>query len=224
MPTLIGETLNSCIASCTVREGAAPPAVVDMTRKWRNIDEFREKWSPANLNEWALTMEEKCLLSRKSPTLGMLETGYGIKAAMAWLAMQLMTANKLLGLTEERRLDSTQCMNLAAGIIKEYPCLKVSELWVFLRKWSTGGCGKKVYGAVDPTELGSDISKFIVARREMEVREMRREAAEKAAREAAEVDGRIKELCAMRGSKEWDGLPEERRRSIESYLRYYGKI
>ena len=42
MPTLIGETLNSCIASCTVREGAAPPAVVDMTRKWRNIDEFRE--------------------------------------------------------------------------------------------------------------------------------------------------------------------------------------
>jgi len=195
-----------------------------MTRKWRNVDEFSETWSPARLNEWALTMEQRCLLTRKSPTLGMLEAGYGIKAAMAWLAAQLMNSNKLLGLTVERRLDGTQCMNLAAGIIKEHPGLKVTELWVFLRKWTAGGCGKKVFGSVDPTELGSDLGKFIADRRELEVKAMRREATENAARKAAELDRRIKELCDMRGTKEWFELPEERRRSIEGFLRHYGKI
>lgn len=195
-----------------------------MMNKWRGIDQFSVTWSPSNLNEWALTREAQCMLSRTSPTLGMVEAGYGIKAAMSWLAMQLMHANKLLGLSVERRLDGTQCMNLAAGIIKEYPSLKVSELWVFLRKWSTGGCGKKVYGAVDPTELGDDIGKFIKDRREMEVMEMRKEAAEKADRESAELDRQIKKLLEMRGTKEWYELPEERRQSIEGYLRYCGKI
>lgn len=195
-----------------------------MMAKSPSIEEFSELWNPTQMNEWALTREEDCMLSTKSPTLCMVENGYGIKAAVGWLAMQLMNANRLLSLSEERRLDGTQCMNLAAGIIKEWPSLKVSEIWVFLRKWLTGALGKKVYGAIDTTELGSDIGKFIARRREMEVRRNRKEATEKAARESAALDGKIKEYSALVGSRQWDELPEDRKRSISEFLRYYGKL
>lgn len=209
---------------CAAEPRPLPLAVRAMMAKYRSIERFGETWSPAKMNEWALTREEDCMLSTKSPTLGMVETGYGIKAAVGWLAMQLLNANRLLGLSEERRLDGTQCMNLAAGIIKEWPSLKVSEIWVFLRKWLTGGLGKKVYGAIDPTELGSDIGKFIARRREMEDRKRRKEETERAARESAELDGKIKEYSALVGSRQWDELPEDRKRSISMFLRYYGKL
>lgn len=195
-----------------------------MLDKYGSVERFGETWTPAKMNEWALTREEDCLLSPKSPTLGMVEAGYGIKAAVGWLAMQLMNANRLLGLSEARRLDGTQCMSLAAGIIKEWPSLKVSELWVFLRRWLTGGMGKKVYGAVDPTELGGDIGRFIARRREMEGRKRRKEETERAARESAELDRKIMEYSELVGSRRWEELPEDRKRGISMFLRHYGKL
>lgn len=223
-PRLIGETLNSCTTICEVKTEARSPAVRGMLAKYGSIESFGATWKPAKMNEWALTQEEKCMLSTASPTLGMVEAGYGIKAAVGWLAMQLMSANQLLGLTEERRLDGTQSMSLAAGIIKEWPSLKVSELWVFLRRWLTGAFGKKVYGSIDPTEMGGDIGKFIAQRREMEVRRMRKEATEKAARDSARIDAQIKEYSEMVGSQQWAALPEDKKRSVSAFLRLYGKL
>lgn len=188
------------------------------------MDKFCETWKPAKMNEWAITKTNECMLSAESPTLGMVDAGYGIKAAAGWLAMQLMKANELLGLSEDGRLDGTQCLNLATGIIKERPSLKVSEIWVFLRKWSTGMYGKKKYGSIDPTELGDDIGKYINERREIEASEMRRRATEEAAEQSAKLDRDLEEKSALIGSKEWEGLSEERKQSISAFLRYYGRI
>lgn len=209
---------------CTADNAPLPPAVVSMKNKYPSIDEFTETWKPAKLNKWAVEKTEHCMLTPNSPTMGMLDVGYGTKAAAGWLATQLMSMNQILGLSEASRLDGTQCLNLAIGIIKEHPGLKASELWVFLRKWSTGGYGKKKYGSVDPTELGDDIGKYIRERRDAEYRARMKAETKEAEENSANIDVELAEKSALVGSKEWDGMSEERKLSVVAFLRHYGRI
>lgn len=134
-----------------------PPAVTAMLRRWPTVDAFAGAYSPANLFGWALRIRDRCLLSTISPTMGMLSMGYGPDAAGGWLAEQLISVNGLFNLPVDRQLQAPQCIVAASVWVSAYPRLKASEVWVFLADWMGGLYGKKLFGAVDLTEMGDDL-------------------------------------------------------------------
>lgn len=194
-PTRCGETLSRLGLSPgpanfpAARAGGVPaaatprpPAVAAMLARWPTIEEFRRKFSPTALFGWALRIRGRCLLTRVAPTLGMLAEGYGIEAASGWLAEQLINVNGLFNIPVDKQVQPSQCMVVASAWVSSHPSLKVSEVWVFLCDWMAGVYGKKLYGAIDLTEMGDDLARHIRSRRDAEYE--RRRVEERSRRDA----------------------------------------
>lgn len=202
-------------------ETALSPAAVRMTTAWPTAEAFGLKWNASQLFQLALAKRDYCLLTENSPTLGTLAEGYGQQQAAAWLTSQLLNINGLFNIPTDKQVQPTQALVAAHAWINVHPRLKCSELWVFLTDWFGGVYGKKLYGTIDLTELGEDLNTHLRRRDELAYKELKRKERRDRAAEIAEFDRQLTELRTLRQSPDWDGLPEERRQSIDGYLAFY---
>lgn len=192
-----------------------------MLRSYPTIDAFLRVYNPADCWKWSGTQRIKCMLTDKAPTLGMLSDAYGLQAAAVWLARHLNCLNGFFNIQAERLPDMAQLVATATSWVNSFPRLKASELWVFLSDWVGGAYGKKIFGAIDPTEMGADLGKYLAIRDGI-VEKYRKEAERRAAaHQYDEWKADIERYQKLRRSAEWMSIPEEKRNSIEAFLAIY---
>lgn len=151
----------------------------------------------------------------------MLADAYGTQAAALWLARHLNCVNGFFNIQAERLPDMAQLLATAVAWIGAFPRLKASELWVFLSDWVGGAYGKKIYGAIDPTEMGSDLAKHLATRDGIVAKYRKSLERQETAHQFDDWKRSVEEYQELRKSDKWMSIPEEKRNSIEAFLSIY---
>lgn len=153
----------------------------------------------------------------------MLSDVYGTDFAASWLASQFAHLNTILNLSPDRQLTPEQCEFMAAAWVETHGTLKISELWVFFLDYFGGRYGKKVFGGIDPTEMGDDIRHHITARRQVEYKYQQEERKRQIRNDQDALQARIEHARTMMGDMEqWDALTDEQKQPILLLAEYYG--
>ena len=160
-------------------------------------------------------------MNGNSPTLGMISDVYGLTAAAGWLSMHLACVNNFFNIPTERQMSQEQLTATATTWVNAHPRLKASELWVFLSDWIGGAYGKKVYGAIDPTEMGADVEKYLATRDALQAKRAKEDEQRRAAHMFDDCNNAIKDMKQLRNSPQWSRLTEEERERIENFLGLY---
>ena len=217
-------TLNASTTSCF---GGTPTtrgfSKVELAKRYPSFQEFNDDYAPQKLVRWASSIPDKCMLSDKSPTIIMLADAFGSNIAVGWLSAQLLFINQFFNVPTDKQLQPNQCIAVASSILLNHPRLKCSEVWVFILQWIGGRFGKKAFGTLDPSELGSDIGKFIDKRIEMEYDIHKKLVAEKVKERIEAAERTVEEVVKLRHSEFWDGLTDEQKMNFTTFLEWYGR-
>jgi hypothetical protein len=178
-------------------------------------------YSPANCFKWATTQREKCMLNGNAPTLGMLSEVYGLTAAAEWLTFHLACINNFFSIPADRQMSGEQLTAVSTTWINAHPRLKSSELWVFLSDWIGGAYGKKVFGAIDPTEMGADVEKYLEQRDLLVAKRLKERERQRTAHQFDAFNAELKRLRDLRNSPDWAALTDEERERIGGFLSLY---
>lgn len=148
---------------------AMPPALARLRKKHPTISEFLVAYSPNRQTEICHT-PEACYFG-DSPTLAMLNTCYGRRAAEAWLVPEIIDACLFCGLKEQP--DTYQLEKLAGIIVVNFGYLSVDELLLFFFYFCSARY-RHFYNTFDPSIIILSLRDFLRDRnRSFEEREQR---------------------------------------------------
>lgn len=219
------QTISTLISLSTAPPQTTSQCPSDGTRrllaKFPSARDFNATYNATNLCRWAQTKREHCLTTTLSPTLGALADAYGSETATGWLAAQIANINGVFNIHTDKELSPAQCALVASTWVANFPALKCSEVWVFLSDWICGAFGKKLYGVIDPTEMGADLAAFIKRRNDLVYAKMREQERVRRDMMLAECENQIREFRKLKESEAWNSLPPERQKVISDFLAKY---
>lgn len=189
----------------------------DIKQKYPSASVFYDTYSPQNCMKWAVMSKKRCLFGT-APKLKDVMLSYGIDKAVAWLNLHLL---ELLQITNNGNADKLEVRVLSMisySWISQYPNLKVSELWVYFLEYISGKEGKKLYGSLDLTEIGSEI-RIKLKLREKEEENMYKKDLQKEEEELKRKWHKIKEESKIKCQKGYyEKLNEKEKMAVCCYV------
>lgn len=162
---------------------------------------------------------DRCMTDADAPLLSVVESVYGVNAAIGWLVGQIEDLFKMTAVGA--KADFSAMTSAAEVILANYPDLRVTDIMLFFSRFKAGRYGK-FYGAADPLAVTEALARYREERREALGRIGRRQERARTVERNMELFGRTEAtLDELRGTSMWAAMDGTQRGWCERFAAFF---